>query len=71
MKYYKMVNPGGKWTEITEEALIKVINSHFEENKQVSWDGSKKPSRTQVIEHVKSGKVLHLYTANYKAEVMK
>lgn len=68
MKYYKQTNPDGKWTVITEEKLIKVINAHFPENESKSWDGSITPSRKTVLEYIKSGKVLHLYTANYKCE---
>lgn len=67
MKFYKMNKPAGKWTEITEDALLKVISAHFEENEQTSWDGQNKPSRSKVLEYIKTGNTLHLYTADYKA----
>ena len=68
MRYYKKQLPGGTWKEITGTAMINVINAHFDETASTNWDGSRKPSRQQVADYIHSGKILHTYTAEYKAE---
>ena len=68
MKYYRKQNPGGRWIEIKGIDMLKVINAHFDETPTQSWDGSTKPSRQQVADHIHDGNILHLYTADYKAE---
>jgi len=67
MKYYRKFTPGGRWTEIKGTDMLKVLNAHFDETPSTSFDGSVKPSRQQAADHIHSGKVLHLYTADYKA----
>ena len=68
MKYYRKQLPGGRWAEIKGLDMLKVINAHFDETPSTNWDGSVKPSRQQVADHIHNGNTLHLYTADYKAE---
>jgi hypothetical protein len=67
MRYYRKYKPGGRWAEIKGTDMLAVINAHFDETPSKSWDGSTKPSRQQVADHIHSGKILSLYTADYKA----